>query len=268
MNTLLIVVVVVFLAELIIAFWLFRSTRSMVQSHLNNAKLEDRFILENIVHVRSSLRLISSVGVLLITFLAFTGNNAVQNIERNVSESVTKEIKELSEVDLKRAKAASEQIQNIAGEIKTQAKDIKATSEQVNRINVESLKAKAAIIDRIEDAVQRSGSQFGKYLSTFQSRYGLLYDSLQRDYAKFKQSPQKLFVVESLAVKQGTTGFSFADLRPIGDVRIPKLSEPPVISGSGYRGNMGLGMDTKQTKDSIYIYLVESGYVNLWIYIK
>jgi len=221
METLLVVLVVVLLMFVAFDVVTYFSTRKMFRDSWASNRLDEKFIIENIIYARAGLRGVYTGIVIVTTVLALMGIKEVGDIKSAVTKEVTGEIEEANKVPLDSLKWKAANVSSVETEAKSRLKDLKIISDEVRSI-----------------------------------------------YDRVKQSPQKLFVVESLSVKGGTTRLSFADLSPIGGVRIPKLSDPPVILGSGYRESVRLGMDTKQTRDYVDISIVESGYVNLWIYIK
>ncbi|TAK53877.1 MAG: hypothetical protein EPO24_13820 [Bacteroidetes bacterium] len=95
-----VLIVVLLVVDIILAILYFYSNNKLKKTLLNDVRLKDDFIVENIVNTRASIRLITSVGVILTSLLAFLGYNAAQNIETNVREAVTKRIEEASKIDL------------------------------------------------------------------------------------------------------------------------------------------------------------------------
>jgi hypothetical protein len=222
METLLVVLVVVLLMFVAFDVVTYFSTRKMFRDSWASNKLDEKFIVENIIYARAGLRGIYSGIVIVTTVLALMGIKEVGDIKSAVSKEVTGKIEEANKVPLDSLRWKATNVSSIETEAKTRLKDLRAISDEARNV-----------------------------------------------YEKVKQAPQKLFVVESLFVKQGTTTVSFAELRPVGGITIPRLKEPPVVwIASASKDGVSYGIGTKDTKDYIEIRADGDEFATLCIYIK
>ena len=133
-----ILIVALLLTDVILSLFAFFSNRKIVNTLVSTGKLEEKFALENILNLRASLRLISAVGIILSSLLAFLGYNALQSIERNVSDAVKKRIDETSNIELlsqivDSIKSLGLTSQEKATQINLVASDIKVLYEKIKQ---------------------------------------------------------------------------------------------------------------------------------------
>jgi hypothetical protein len=229
--------------DILVSVGCYLSTKKKFQSQLSGSSLDQKFVLENIVDSKSSLRLISSIIVILASLAAFLGYKGIDEIKQTVSENVSKQVRAAAQVDLEYLRQNRETIANIINESR--------------KLDISSLRQRASYIATLQDDTKR--------IHDNASHAG---EAIDKIYNRVRWSQQSLFVVESLYVQQGTTRKTFSELNPVGGMTIPKLKDPPVILASAYRDNVGIGMDVRQTREYVELSPGENAYINLWIFVK
>ncbi len=129
METILIVLVVTLLLFLIFDIYKHISTKKMFEDKWGPKRLDDKFVLENIIFTRSSLRGLYGGLVIITSVLALLGIRAINDIKTNVGN------------------------------------DIKTKIDSTYNINLDSLAAKAEEVNRINAQVRNDYASSAKYLS-------------------------------------------------------------------------------------------------------
>ena len=106
MNSLLIVLVgIVVIANFIFTIWSYLSLKKLTSS-ADSKKPADNFLIEQVVHTRSSLNVLYASIAIMTFVLAFFGFN----VPKNVTEQVTKDVAQAAKVDLEALKIKSDHI--------------------------------------------------------------------------------------------------------------------------------------------------------------
>ncbi len=90
MQILIIIVFIIGIADFIFNISSFISTKRLVSSKIEG--MDQKFIFENIIHTRSSLRLVFSLLVIIASVLSALGIKALDDIRQNVAEDVKKNL--------------------------------------------------------------------------------------------------------------------------------------------------------------------------------
>ena len=130
MNELLVALIgIAVLANLAYTIWSHFSLKKLCTG-LETAKPEDKFILENIVHTRSSLNLLYASIAIMVFVLGYFGFN----IQKNVREGVTKDITAAARVDLDTLRMKADSVSLIDPDARLQVTEISQIRRQIETV--------------------------------------------------------------------------------------------------------------------------------------
>jgi len=257
METFLVIALVFLLAFLIFDVITYISTKKMFRDTWTGNKLDEKFIIENIIYARSGLRGVYSSLVIVTTVLALLGIRAMNDIKNTVSQEVAEEIKKTAQLDIESLRQKYRDLTKLEEDGRLIYQRISKVADEIRKMDLQALKNRYSAAASIEADVRKS------FLSTTQ-----ISKQIENMYQGIRESPQKLFVVESLYVAQPATRKMFAELHAVDGFKIPKLRKPPVIIASAYRDGIGIGLEVKRTSEYVELSPIEAAYVDLWIYVK
>jgi hypothetical protein len=126
MNDILVALVaIVVIANLFYTVWSYRSLRRLL-ANVTTARSADRFLLDNIVHTRSSLNVLYASIAIMVFVLGYFGFN----IQKNVTAEVRKDISEAASVDLDSLKLKAKSVSLLQTLASQNLADISKTKEQ------------------------------------------------------------------------------------------------------------------------------------------
>jgi hypothetical protein len=218
MNDILIAIVgILVLTNFVYTIWSYLSLKKLT-SDVKALKSQDRFILDNIVHSRSSLNVLYASIAIMAFVLGFFGFN----IQRNVTMEVKREISDAARIDLDSLRLKAQSISLIESLAKKHADNIVKTREEIRAFS-----------------------------------------------ENIRRMPQKLYVIQHLAVTRDKHRFSFAELRPVDGSSLSQFKEPPAILWMAFdkENNQIGGIDVIATVQGIEA-MAENYFLELWIYAK
>jgi hypothetical protein len=127
MNSFLIIVIgIIVLTNLIYTIWSFFSLKKLIDKS-DKTKPEDNFLMENIIHSRTSINLIYASMTIVVFVLGFLGFN----LQKNVASDVIRDITKSAQVDLDTLRMKSTDISNYYDDSKENANKINEIKNQV-----------------------------------------------------------------------------------------------------------------------------------------
>ena len=143
------------LANLSYTIWSFFSLKR-VTSLIKASKTENRFILDHVVHTRSSINVLYATGAIMVFVLGFFGFN----IQKNVTAEIKREIAAASSVDLDTLASKVESISLMESLAKQHADNVSRTSRSVS-----------VLFDNMRKTPQKLFVIKGLEISKLKSRY-------------------------------------------------------------------------------------------------
>jgi hypothetical protein len=134
MIPLLVIILIFAILDFILSLMTYLSTKSLIKSVNSDKKLIASPMLNHVIELRAAQRTISSGIFIAGTVLAFLGYNAIGNIEKNVSQSVTDQIQRASRVNLDSLQDKVQSIQSLSVIAKKDAQqlhDYQASGAQI-----------------------------------------------------------------------------------------------------------------------------------------
>ena len=135
MNDILIpIVAIAVIANFFYTIWSFRSLNRLV-GNVTTTRSADRFLLDNIVHTRSSLNVLYASIAIMVFVLGYFGFN----LQKNVTAEVKREFSEAASVDLDSLKLKAKSVSLVQALAAQMLADISKTKDQ-SRTFLDALK--------------------------------------------------------------------------------------------------------------------------------
>lgn len=160
MNELLFVLIgIIVLTNLVYTLWSFFSLKKMI-GKVTPIATDDRFLLEHIVHSRSSLNLVYASIAIMAFVLGFFGFN----IQKNITTEVKKEITEAARVDLDTLKSKSDNISLFESFARQSVSEINKFRDQARAIvdNIKRNPQKLFVIESLLISKQKNSYLFSE----------------------------------------------------------------------------------------------------------